>query len=254
VPNVSASVPRGLDEETERTTVVAAPWDFFIAWFKDEWEPGQHIALIGPTGEGKTTVAVHLLKLRKWVLALDPKGGDDTLKASGFQVITDWPPPNVIRDAIAEGKPARLIVGGSVRTDHDKKRLVGLLHDAVKGIRSEGGWCCYADEFQLLADRRMYGLDKPVEELLIAARSRGTSVVTSFQAAAWVPKAATRQATFCFLWPTRDEDMVKTVARSMGRPWRDIYAAVQELPPFHVLVIPKRVHAPLVLTKAPRVN
>jgi hypothetical protein len=252
VPSV-ARVPR-LDDDAEGTQVVAVPWDMFLAWFKDEWKPGQHIALVGPTGEGKTTFAVGILQNRKWVLALDPKGEDDTLQASGFLRIVDWPPPNEIRDGIAEGKPARLIVGGSLRTDRDQARLISLMQACVKGVRAEGGWTVYADEFQLLADRRMYGLGTEVEKMLIAARSRGTSVVCSFQAPAWVPKAATRQATFCVLWPTRDVDMVKTVAESMGRTWQHVVAAVKELPPFHVLVIPKRVHAPMVLTKAPRIN
>lgn len=204
-------VPR-LAEETDETKVVAVPWEMFLAWFKDVWKPGQHVGLIGPTGEGKTTFAVGILGLRKWVLALDPKGEDSTLEASGFLRILDWPPPSQVRDAIAEGKAARLIVGGSLRTDRDQKRLVDLMQACVKGVRAEGGWSLYADEFQLLADRRMYNLGTEVEKMLIAARSRGTSVICSFQAPAWVPKAATRQATYCVLWPTRDEDMVKVVA------------------------------------------
>lgn len=243
-----------LGEPQEKTTVIAVEWDTFVRWLKDEWAPGQHVALIGPTGEGKSTFAVGMLKLRKWVLALDPKGHDETLAASGFTRIMSWPPPGPIRDDIAEGKPARLIVGGSIRTDEDKKDLVRLMHKTVSGVRAEGGWTVYADEFQLLADQRMYGLAKPVEEMLVAARSKGVSVITSFQAPAWVPKAATRQATFCMIWPTRDVNMIKAVAESMGRTWQEIVAAVRELPSYHVLVIPKRVHAPMLITKAPRIN
>ncbi len=249
-----AAVTKRLSEETDETTIVAVPWDMFAAWFKDVWQPGQHVALVGPTGEGKTTFAVGILKNRKWVLALDPKGQDGTLQASGFMRVDTWPPPSKIRDGIAEGKPARLIAGGSVRTDQDKKALVDLMHACVRGVRAEGGWTVYADEFQLLADQRMYGLGKPVEEMLVSARSRGTSVVTAFQAPAWVPKAATRQATYTVLWPTRDVNMIKAVAESMGRTWQEIVAAVRELPAYHVLVIPKSVHAPMVLTKAPRIN
>jgi hypothetical protein len=241
-----------LNEDADESKVVAVPWETFRRWFKDTWQPGQHVALIGPTGEGKSTFAVGILADRKWVLALDPKGGDKTLSESGFQAIYAWPPSSRTRDEIADGKPARLIVSGSVRTDADLAKLVDLMKKTTAGVRAEGGWTLYADEFQLLADRRMYGLDKQIEALLVAARARGTSVVTSFQAPAWVPKAATRQATFCVIWPTRDVDMIKTVAQSMGRTWQEVVAAVHELPPFHSLVIPKRVHAPMVITKAPR--
>ena len=30
--------------------VVTLPWDTFLAYMGDTWEPGQHIANIGPTG------------------------------------------------------------------------------------------------------------------------------------------------------------------------------------------------------------
>jgi hypothetical protein len=235
-------------------TVEAREWDTFLKQFDQEWEPGKHIALIGPTGEGKSTFAGGVLKLRKWVLALDPKGEDETLSKTGFTRIKRWPPDNRTRDRIAEGKPARLIVGGSVRTKDELRKLAELMQSAIEGCRAEGGWTIYADEFQLLADRRMFGLDKEIEALLIAARSRGTSVVTAFQAPAWVPKAGTRQASFVVMWPTRDRVMIKTVGEAMGRDWHDLADAVDELPPFHVLVIPKRIREPMILTHAPKLS
>lgn len=244
--------------EPPRKNVVAVSWPHFLAWFREEWEPGKHAALIGPTGEGKTTFAVGILGLRQWVLALDPKGEDDTLSASGYQRITTWPLEKTregrqIREDIAAGKPARLIAGGAARTREEMRRLSELMRDAIEGVRAEGGWTIYADEFQLLADRRMFGVDKEIEQLLIAARTRGTSVLTAFQAPAWVPKAGTRQASFAIVWGTRDRVMLKTVAEAMGRPWKDLEILVDELPEFHVLVIPKRIRDPLVLTHAPRV-
>lgn len=234
--------------------VVALAWPHWLDHMRENWEPGQHIAMIGPTGEGKTTLAVGLLELRRWVVALDPKGMDDTLSASGYERIRHWPPPGRVRDRIAEGYPARLIVGGPARTDAEIRELNATLSDAVDGVRQEGGWTLYCDEFQVLSDRRMMGVTTKIEQLLISARTRGTSVMTAFQAPAWVPRAATRQATHTVMWGTHDEDSVKTVAQAMGRPWRDLQAQVQELPEYHVLVIPKRFRDPLVLTHPPRVG
>jgi len=237
-----------------RPRIEPAHWELFYQWWGDVWEPGQHVALIGPTGQGKSTFAVNILKLRKWVIALDAKGGDDTLAASGFKPIKAWPPPSKIRDEIAEGKPARLIMTGTTRTRRDMAKLVHLMQEAIEGARAEGGWTVYCDEFQILADRRMFGLDVPVEQMLISARSAGSSVVTSFQAPAWVPKAGTRQASFVVMLKTQDVNMIKTVSEAVGRDWHELKDALGEVPKYHVLVIPQDIHAPMVLTHAPKVS
>lgn len=234
--------------------VVAVPWELFLAWLKDMWEPGQHFALVGPTGEGKTTFAVGILSLRKWVIALDPKGEDETLSASGFLRLTQFPLPSKMRNEIAEGKPARLIIGGPARNNAEEAHNRSLMQQAIAMVRHQGGWTIYADEFQILADLRMFNLGKPIEQLLVSARAKGTSVVTAYQAPAWVPRAATRQAWGVAIWPTRDIAMIKSIAESMGRDFREVLTIVRELPPFHVLVIPKRIHAPMIITHPPKVN
>lgn len=240
--------------EQSEARFVGVSWPLYLAWLDDTWEPGQHFAFVGPTGEGKTTLAVSVLELRKWVLALDPKGEDETLTASGFTRITKLPLPARMRNEIAEGKPARLIIGGSSRTDREQRALRRLMAQAVAMVREQGGWTLYADEFQILADLRMFNLGKPIEELLISARRNRTSVVTSFQAPAWVPRAATRQASGVVIFPTRDRAMIKSVAESMGRPWAELEAAIDVLPQYHAMHIPKSVHAPVILIHPPKVN
>jgi hypothetical protein len=235
-----------------RKTAVACPWRTFLLWFADVWKPGQHMALIAPTDSGKTTFAVPVLKLRNYVLAFDPKGGDTRLALSGFERITTWPPPDRIRQDIAEGRPARLIVGGIVRARADRERNLQFQRHVLGEAFDEGGWTVYLDEYQILADRRMGGMDKESELLLISARDpKRMTIVTAYQAPAWVPRASTRQATWMVIWPTRDEQVVKSLAEKMGRDWREVLAAVRALPRHHVLVAGTDMDAPLVLTKAP---
>lgn len=241
-------------EDEYKPSIIGVKWGVFLAWLNDQWAPGQHLAIIGPTGEGKTTFVVGILGLRKWVIALDPKGEDETLAASGYQRITSLPLPGYLRNRIAAGEPARLIVGGPSRTDNEKKALQRLMAQAIQMVREQGGWTLYVDEFQILADIRLFGLGKPIEELLISARRNRTSVITSFQAPAWVPRASTRQAWGTLILPTRDVNMIKAVAESMGRSWQELMAAIRLLPQYHGLFIPKSVHAPMLLVNPPKVD
>jgi len=249
--------------------VVGLPWDQFLRYMRWAWKPGQHIAMIGPTGEGKTTFAAGLLGLRRWVMALDPKGEDETLTASGFERVAHLPSDHLdltwrlrhwesarqwdrIHQRIAEGKPARVIVGGPSRTVEQDNANQDLMRRSFLYAREAGGWTVYVDEFELISSMRQFNLGGPVERMLISARRDGTSVITSFQAAAWVSKHATRQARFAVIWPTGDRDMIKRVAESMGRDWRHLAAAVDELPPYHVCVVPRGKNGgPFTCTSAP---
>lgn len=251
-------------------TVVGLPWEQFLRYLADVWKPGQHIAMIGPTGEGKSTFAVGILSLRQFVLALDPKGEDETLTASGYERVKSLPSGqprlwwifseagrqwNRIESRIAEGHPARLIVGGPARTELQDAANQALMRKSFSYAREATGWTVYVDEFELVSSQRMFRLGPNVERMLISARRDGTSVVTSFQAAAWVSKHATRQARFAVIWPTGDRDMIENIARSMGRDKRALAAAVDELPPYHVLVVPRGKNGgPFICTSAPKIN
>jgi hypothetical protein len=121
-------------------------------------------------------------------------------------------------------------------------------------VREQGGWTLYVDEFQILADLRMFGLGKQVEELLISARRNRTSVITAFQAPAWVPRASTRQAWGTLILPTRDINMIKATAEAMGRSWKDLETIVKQLPQYFGVFIPKSVHAPMIIIHPPKVD
>lgn len=241
------------------------------AWGEDirlgpAWQPGEHDAMIGPTGEGKSTYAVGRLSLRKYVMALDPKGEDETLSASGYaRVSSIWQDSlrwrlsrrddartwDRIWQNIEEGRPARVIVGGPARSDSELAELKQLIREAVSFARYAGGFTLYVDEFEVVSSRDIYNLSAIVNAMLITARRAGLSVMTSYQAQAWVSKHAIRQSRRAVMWPTGDRDMIKNVAQGMGRDWRGVAGAVDELPPWHTLTIPRGKHHPMVITTAP---
>lgn len=261
-----ALAPPKIDDDA---LVVGLPWEQFLNYMRWAWKPGQHIAMIGPTGEGKTTFASGILGLRKYVFAMDPKGEDETLAASGFERVSHLPNQAInlmwrlrhwqaarqwdrIHQRIAEGLDAKIIVGGPARTTEQDAANQDLMLRSFGYAREAGGWTVYVDEFELISSQRMFNLGRYVERMLISARRDGTSVVTSFQAAAWVSKHATRQARFAVIWPTGDRQMIKNVAEAMGRDPKQLMAAVDELPPFHVCVVPRGKNGgPFICTSAP---
>jgi hypothetical protein len=243
---------------TERTEIEARPWSAFEPWFRKAWRPGEHVALIGPTGTGKTTLAVSILPMRRYVLALDPKGGDSTLERlarRGFQRVNTWPPPRSVWRDIEEGKPARLIVGAPVRERKDFPKLRRTMAAALDDAFDQRGWTIYVDELRIAADPQMMNLASSIERNLIAARDRGVSMVTSFQAPRWVPKSASDQTAWVFAWYTRDTDVVDRMAEMVGRRKAEIRGAVRGIgsaPHGSVLVFGRDPRLPLIVTRPPK--
>lgn len=238
--------------------VVAYRWEEFRDWFAGVWKPGEHVALIGPTGTGKSTLAVNLLPLRNHVLALDPKGGDSTLKIlqrHGF-IRSSWPPDRKTRRRIEEGDGARLIVGDVVSSRADLPRLRATISRALDDAFDEGGWTLYIDELQIAADRRLMGLGGSIERLLIAARDRGVSVVTSYQRPANVPRSASEMSRWLFVWHTRDTDVVNRLAEMAGRPKPEVRGAMRALAElrYGCLVFAQDPALPIIVTRPPKAS
>jgi hypothetical protein len=263
--------------------VVWLGWDQYLEWLSGRlshvqaswgeditlgppWQPGEHMALDGPTGEGKTTHAVGILGARKYVLALDPKGEDETLSASGYQRVTHiWEDTlrwrlqhrkdariwDDIHRRIDDGQDARIIVGGGSDSDAEDIALQKLMREAITYSRHSGGWTLYVDEFELLSSQRMFNEGPRIERMLITARRKKTSVVTTFQAPAWISQHATRQARRAVKWPTGDRNMIKKLAEAMGRDWHELGQAVDLLPPYHTITIPRGSRHPMIITSAP---
>lgn len=243
--------------------IVGREWRRVIADMRQEWEPGQHVTIIAPTHQGKTTVLCSLLNDcgRKYVLALDPKGGDSTLAGLGWSRIDRLPDPDPwyrfwhkdIYERMADGEPYRRIVGRIVHTKRELDALkVDLRHTLDRSFEL-GGFTVAVDEFQLLAAKSMMDLGTEVERLLIAARDKGVSVITLFQAPRWVPRAAVDQSEYCFVGLTRDRDVIDRLSEILGRERAEVEGAVQglEIRDYSWIVARNNPRRPLIVTRPP---
>lgn len=242
--------PPSDDDESE---VLGVSWPVFQRWFANAWEPGDHVALIGPTNSGKTTTAVQLCQLRPWVIALDIKGGDTTLSKSGWPRVTKWPLPGKVYDAMREGKPFRAILGDTARGSAAMARRRAMMHRALDDIWQNGGWTVFVDDIQLLTDtRHSANLAVDLEDFLIAARDAKVSIVSNLQAPRRVPRAASDQAIWLVVYLTRDIDIVNRLSEMSGRPRAEIRGAVRGLRRPCILVIGSDPSAPIVVTRPER--
>lgn len=229
------------------------PTNGFRAWFRSVWEPGQHLSVIAPTGAGKTTFVGGVLGFRRYVLGLDPKGGDSTLARLGMERLPSWPGERRMQEICArndeDGNPTRYIVGPIATTMRERReKLAPVLQRALEGAYDMGGWTIYADELQILTDPRIMNLRREVDEILIAARDKALSLVSSYQAPAWVTPHASRMSTWVAVSYTRDVDVVNRLAEILGRPKAEIRGCVDALEEYTWIVVGRNPREPLRVT------
>jgi hypothetical protein len=203
-------------------SVEVVSWTEFQDLFK--WRQGEHVSLIGATGCGKTTLAHHLLPMRKYVVVLATKPKDSSMNAlirDGYTKSKTWPagPSDLVQ---------RVVLWPPIDKRTKKANQKVVFAEALNNIYEQGAWCIYADELHYLSTT--LGLQPIFTDLWQQGRSMGISLVASMQRPSHVPLLAYTQATHVFFWRANDTRDLKTIGGIGSIDSKVIQNVVSRLP------------------------
>ena len=177
-----------------------------------EWAPGEHVTVVGPTGSGKTHIAVSLAELCRYVLVLAAKRQDplvSDLAKHGYFITRDlndikWTqnekggPVEPVRPKVVYWPPS---------PEKLKPRELIAAHGAAFGnaldwADKSGKWCLIVDETMYLAEHLR--LMKELDHLWFQGRTQKVSVIACAQRPSRVPRLAFSSASYLFLAQTND--------------------------------------------------
>lgn len=198
-----------------------------------EWEPGQHVTLVGPTGRGKTHLALTLAELCKYVLVIATKRKDPLVTDLGS---THLVTADLDNDVIwtADGTPihSRIVFWPQFPEDFSAEQRAAA---QAKMIREALHWADKCGNWAVLVDELMYAveqlrLDKALNQVWFQGRTQGVSMIACGQRPARVPRLAFSSATYIFLWKTSDKRDIENLREiSGGFPTEVIEASLAAL-------------------------
>jgi len=211
-------------------------------------EPGQHIAMIGPNGVGKTTIGMKLLaqcvalhpETIGLALAMKPhrgpkadgrrSTGDPTVarltRALGGRITRQWRPHwrhNLM------GDPAFWTLWPKHTTEFraDVANHSAVFRDAIIDSYNEGNRWIFADEiYSLCAELK---LDPELIHVWSKGRSMKCAIIGATQRPAFVPKWMYSSAKHLFLWRDPDADARKRYGEISGVDPRRVLALTDGL-------------------------
>ena len=220
-------------QSTPTSNIVDMEWPAFKARFFSDWKQGEHVSLIGPTGQGKTTLALEILPRRSYVVVLGTKVRDSTLrkleKSQGYKKIEDW----------SEKKLAhKYILWPKISSERDLPKQRRVFTKALNAIYREGRWTIYVDECRYQCD--MLKMKTIMVLLWTQGRSNLITVVAGCQRPAFVPTEIYDQATHIFFWGDNDETNLKRIGGIGFLNSKEIRYAVASLEKYQVLYVNTR--------------
>jgi hypothetical protein len=207
----------------------------FLATLDENWEPGEHITIIAPTGGGKSWIAADILSLRQWVVVIATKARDKTLETRYKDLArrSTWPPDYTQKRVLLWKKPARL-------GDFQSQQL--LIYSVLADIYVRGGYTVYFDDVYYISNTLK--LKSALQMFYTQVRSGNVSILASIQRPSWVPIEVVGQATYLIMLKIRDIVDIERVAQGVGLSKKELIAANETLQGREFLLLQSG-HAPI---------
>lgn len=222
-----------------RTTGPAPPeppeemdWVDLRSLLRETWDQGEHVSILGMTGDGKSVIARELVRIRRarggHVLVCDVKGDDPSVRQPGEQVIRSWPPD------VDAGPLLRLAPPMRRRSQYPAASRVFAA--ALDDVGEHGRRAVVLDELRAMTDPKILGLGPLIEHICLEGRNRGATLIGASQAPRWVPHASYDQASLIFLLSLLDTEARRRLSE-IGGDTRRIMAALGGLRKHDFLLI-----------------
>lgn len=182
--------------------VERVPFELFIRDWR--WKPGEHVTIIGPTGQGKSTLALALENKRPYVATLVSKPQDelmDELVRRGWTRLDRWP----YRTFDDEHGRRRLLLWIPTSKKSQVKATSERFQEALEKIMDEGQWVVDIDELLFAANPKWLALGDQFELMWQQARSLKVSMLVKSQRSAHIPLLAYDQVEHLFVFRENDK-------------------------------------------------
>lgn len=167
-------------------------WDTFIKTL--DWNQGEHVAVIGPTGCGKSTLMRALVWRRDWVVSFCTKKKDSTYDDSlrqGYKRVVKWPPPKT------KERREHLLLWPKYEQIGDIYASAPVFRRALEHIFVDEGWCICLDDLYYLSTKLK--LANEISAINYQVRSMGVTLVSGMQRPKKVPLETWDQASHAFV-------------------------------------------------------
>jgi DNA polymerase III delta prime subunit len=237
-----------LEEVQNPTQPQVLQWEDFQAMFFNAHKQGEHVALVGPNGSGKTLTGLELCRMigaRKSkdgrparVTVLQYKPRDDTLKVlgEGWPVIKKWPP--------AYGEEHCIVWPRGGPPSGAARRQRAVFAPLLDRMYQEGGQTVYIPEAAYFERALPHGLGLggTMEQFWGTARSLNLTVVSDTQRPRRVTILMWTEPAWLVIFRLDDREDMKRVADMSGDSI-GVWAAVSKLGEHEFLCVRRQRHA-----------